>query len=146
MVWDEFDRDWFDDLKRLKKRMNRFFKFFNEAPFESSSFREPLMDFFEEDGEYVVYLELPGVEKKDIELNIVDHGLEIKVEKNVDVEKKREGFYRFERSYSGFYRVVPLPADADVDKLRAKYKNGILEVRIKKKTRAKKRGRSIKIE
>lgn len=98
------------------------------------SYRRPLMDLYETDKEFVSTLELPGVTRDDIKVNATDEGVEIKVEKNAEKKEgdPKKGFYRMERSYSGFYRYVPMPKNADISKLNASYREGLLELRVPK--------------
>ena len=91
--------------------------------------REPLVDVAEEDDEVVVVAELPGVEKEDIELNATEKELII----SVDTERRK------------YYKRLELPAEVDPKSARASYRNGILEVRLKK-VRPERRGERIKIE
>ncbi len=91
--------------------------------------REPLVDVYEEDDEIVVVAELPGVEKEDIDLNATERELVI----SVDTEKRK------------YYKRLELPAEVDPKSAKASYKNGVLEVRLKK-ARPERRGERIKIE
>lgn len=92
------------------------------------------MDLYETDHEIVSLIELPGVTKEDIKVSSTDDGVEIKVEKRAEEKEvdPKKGFYRMERSYSGFYRYVPMPKNADLSKLDASYKEGILELKVPK--------------
>jgi HSP20 family protein len=98
------------------------------------SYRRPIMDLYETDKEIVSAIELPGVTKDDIKVNATDEGIEVKVEKKAEKKEgdPKKGFYRMERCYSGFYRYVPMPKNADLSKLDASYKEGILELRVPK--------------
>ena len=100
-----------------------------------SKFRQPLADVYDNDKEIIVKVEVPGADKKDIIVTPVDNGIEIKVEKKSEIRKEDEknGIYKLERSYAGFYRYFSLPSYADLDKIDANYKDGILELKIKKK-------------
>lgn len=98
------------------------------------SYRRPIMDLYETDKEIVSAIELPGVTKDDIKVNATDEGVEVKVEKKAERKEgdPKKGFYRMERSYSGFYRYVPMPKNADLSKLDASYNDGVLELRVPK--------------
>jgi len=97
-------------------------------------YRRPVMDLYETDKEIVSVLEIPGVTKDDIKVNATDEGIEIKVEKKAEKKEgdPKKGFYRMERSYSCFYRYVPMPKNADLPKLDASYREGILELKVPK--------------
>ena len=95
MFWDPFD-----ELERMHEEMNRLFrrplledKKGNELV-KFSGFRTPKCNMYETDKSVVATFELPGVEKKDIELNISDDRFEVKVEKKAEKEEKSKGMYR----------------------------------------------------
>ena len=64
------------------------------------NFRKPLTDIWETENEVVASIEIPGVDKKDIDINLTEDKLEIKVEKKHEKEDKKKGMYRLERSYA----------------------------------------------
>ncbi len=100
----------------------------------------PLIDIVENEEEIVVRVEIPGINKEDIMLNLMGGRLEIKAEREKEQIENKEEFYKEERSYSGFYRSVELPDEVISEKSEAEYKDGILTVRMpKEKTRNKKR-------
>ena len=106
-----------------------------------SALRNPLSDIYETDREVVAAVELPGVDKKDIRVNIADNALEIKVERKDEKkeEDRKKGFIRQERSFTGFYRQFPLPSGVDASKADAAFRNGVLELRLPKTGGAKKK-------
>jgi HSP20 family protein len=75
-----------------------------------------------------VKAELPGMEEKDIEVTLTDDGLSISGEKKTEKEEKGKTFVRREMSYGSFRRLIPLPAPVEADKVKASFKNGILEI------------------
>lgn len=117
-------------------------------PLASASYRKPVADFWETDNEVVATFELPGVDKKDIETNVDDNTLEVKVEKRDDDrhEDKEKGVVSKTSSYTGFYRRIPLPDGVDSEKTDATYNNGVLEVRIPKKEEKKKNRKKIDVK
>ncbi len=131
----------FEEMRRLQREINRSFGDFwdsdklkalpdsNERK-TALAMRTSLTDLEETDKEVIAKFELPGVDKKDIQLNITDNRIEVKVEKKQEAKVEKKGFYREERSYSGFYRVMALPSEVIPEKAKAKYKDGILEVTI----------------
>ncbi len=88
--------------------------------------RDPLIDIYEEDGELVVVGEVPGVDKKDIELRASSHELEIIAESHVGGPSARK-----------YHKIVALPAEINPDIAKARYNNGILEVRLEKLSKEK---------
>ncbi len=116
-------------------------------PFNFSLFREvtyPAINISENEKEIKVKAELPGLEPKDVELTIQNNTLILKGEKKLEEEEKKDNFHRIECSYGSFYRSIPLPTEIDESKVSAKFKNGILEIRLPKKEEA--RGKKIPIE
>ena len=106
--------------------------------------KPPMVDVFEEKDEIVVKAELPGIEKDNIEVNLTDHTLTIKGEKKKEEEIKEANYYRAERSYGSFLRTLDVPKDVRADKVKASFKNGILEVRMPKTEEAK--AKEVKVE
>ncbi|MEM5812581.1 MAG: Hsp20/alpha crystallin family protein [Candidatus Aenigmatarchaeota archaeon] len=154
-----------DEMRRIQEDMERAFaEFFRHEPLTQSNFmlpsrmhkdsivksefRHPLADIWETDNEIVIKVELPGVEKKDIQVHAVEGGIEVKVERKAEYKEvdKKKGFYRFERSYSGFYRHFPLPEIADTSKVDATYSNGVLELKIPKKELKERKARQIEVK
>jgi len=106
----------------------------------------PGVDVYEEKDEVVAKAELPGLEKNDIEVNVVDHQLTIKGEKKQEREIEEKNFYRAERSYGAFFRTIEMPAEVESDKAKASFKNGVLEIHIPKTEEAKKKHKQVRIE
>ncbi len=147
-----------DEMQRIQEEMNSLFNNFWDfepedtkllsGPVESreiSKYRQPLADIWETDNEVIATLEMPGVDKNDIQINVNENNLEIKVEKKQEKEDKKKGMYRLERSYKGFYRRFSLPTNVKADKANATYKNGVLEIKIPKSKEEKEKTKQIKV-
>jgi HSP20 family protein len=106
----------------------------------------PSVDLFEEKDDIVVKAELPGIDKDNIEVNVSDHHLTIKGKKKKEEEVKQEDYYRCERSYGSFLRTLELPKDVRADKVKASFKDGVLEVRLPKTEEAKAKEIKVKVE
>jgi HSP20 family protein len=104
----------------------------------------PAIDVSEDDANYVVSVELPGVKKDDVTIECHDHVLTIRGEKKGENEEKKQKGRYFERSYGAFSRSFTLPPDADPDRIQASFKDGVLTVTIAKTEQAKPRVISIK--
>jgi HSP20 family protein len=92
----------------------------------------PKMDVIDRDKEIFVKAELPGIDKKDLEISITNNQLVIKA-KTCHEEKEEKGDYlRQEISKSELYRSVLLPGDVDVDKVKTSFKNGVLKITLPK--------------
>ncbi len=121
----------------LHDRMNRFFDdFFAPATRtdDGLAFRNwnPSADVFEEDGQYVIKAELPGVDRKDIHVDVENGVLVLKGERTEDKELKEENYYRKERAYGNFQRSFALPEGVDTDAIKADYKDGVLKITVPK--------------
>jgi HSP20 family protein len=94
----------------------------------------PKMDVFEENGELVVRAELPGVSKKDLDINLEDDILTIKAEKKEEKEEGEKGttHYTRERRFGQYIRYMKLPARVDAEKISATLKKGLLEIKLPK--------------
>lgn len=100
----------------------------------------PVVDIYETEKDIVVKAEAPGVDKKDIAVDINDGVLTVKGERKNTEEVKEDKFYRKERVYGKFQRSFHLPEGTDYDKINADFKDGILTVTIPKaETRKSKR-------
>lgn len=122
-------------LAPLRKEMDRLFERFWEGDFPAlPAFGEwsPALDVSETKDAVVVKAEVPGMDPKDIQLSLQENMLTIKGEKRQEKEEKGEHFYRAERSYGAFARVVRLPVSVDGEKVTASFKNGLLTVTLPK--------------
>jgi len=106
----------------------------------------PRLDVEETDTEYHVSAELPGMDEKDVKVRIDEDTLVIEGEKKHEQEKKGQGYYRSERSYGSFRRVVPLSGQIDVDKIDAHFKKGVLTITLPKLPEAQRQVKHIPIQ
>lgn len=114
----------------------------------TQGFFTPKLDIKASDAEYAVSAELPGVSEKDISLEVEDRTLILSGEKKEEHEDKKEGdggYYRMERSYGSFRRALALPDDADIESVKADFKDGVLRVNIPRKTPVNEGKKSIAI-
>jgi HSP20 family protein len=103
----------------------------------STTIWSPAVDIFETPNEIVVKAELPGMERKDIALNLESNVLTLKGERRFLRETKEENYHRIERSYGGFSRAFSIPVTVDEEKIRADYKDGVLTIVLPKKDQVK---------
>ena len=94
---------------------------------------KPTLDLGATDKAYHITVEIPGVEEKDVKLEIVNDTLTISGEKKQEKEEKEKNYYRMERSYGAFRRVLSLPEDVDQDGIKAAFKKGVLTVTLPRK-------------
>ena len=92
----------------------------------------PVVDIYDNDDTIVIKAELPGVDKKDIKVDVNGRILTLKGERSTDNEVKEDDYYRRERSFGKFERSFTLSADVDPDKIKADFKDGVLKLSIPK--------------
>lgn len=102
-------------------------------PRMSEGVLKPTLDLGATDKEYTLTLEIPGVDEKDVRIEIADNTLTIQGEKKQEDEEKGKNYYRMERSYGSFQRVLSLPEDVDQENITATFKKGVLTVSMPRK-------------
>ncbi len=90
----------------------------------------PAIDALTEDGDLVIRAELPGVRQEDVDITLQNNLLTIRGERKAEQEEQRGGYYVRERRYGSFSRSLTVPEGLDESKIRARYENGVLEVRV----------------
>jgi HSP20 family protein len=141
-------------LDAFQQEMNRlfddFFKGFGLRPsmesVESFGAFAPQVDMSEDDKSIKVIAELPGIDEKDIDINLSKDSLTIKGEKKLEKEQKGEQSYYAERSFGSFTRVIPLPTEVNPDKAEASFTKGVLTVSMPKMHEEKKEQKKIEIK
>ncbi|MBE0427964.1 MAG: Hsp20/alpha crystallin family protein [Nitrospirae bacterium] len=106
----------------------------------------PSVDVFTEGDDVVVKAELPGMQKEDIDVSLTEDAITISGEKKKEEKVEKKDYYSLERSYGSFKRSFSLPAEVQTEKASAKFKDGILEIRIPKTEEAKQKEKKIPIE
>ncbi len=125
--------DPFDEIKRTQDRLNQLFEeFMPVEEWAGGKVYAPAIDIMEEDNKLVVTTDLPGVDKKDIEINVKEDMLEISAKCGREKETEEEGYLRRERAYTRFYRAVRLPTNVTDENATAKMENGVLTITIPK--------------
>jgi len=139
------------DVISLRDEIDRLFEDF--FPIRSSERRDlfsdvlsPAIDIYETKDDVVIKAEIPGINKEDIKINIVDNSLIIEGEKKQEKEVKDENYYRVERRYGTFRRVIDIPVPVKTEEVEATYKDGVLEVRLPKKEEAKPKEIEVKVK
>ena len=133
--------DPFAGSQDLQKEMNRLFEVFSgradrPAPPPEVAWN-PAADIYETKDEMVAVLELPGVSQKEIDISLVGDTLIVRGERHRQDQVGEENYYRVERIYGPFSRTLLLPSVVDADRIKAVYKNGLLEIRLPKREEAK---------
>ncbi|MCA1438550.1 MULTISPECIES: Hsp20/alpha crystallin family protein [unclassified Bradyrhizobium] len=106
----------------------------------------PAVDLSESDKAYEITAELPGLDEKDIEVQVINGGLTIKGEKKEHKEEKHKDYYLSERSYGSFARYFGLPECVEASKIEASVKNGVLRVTLPKNAEAQKPPKKIDVK
>src|SRR3990172_3685700 len=110
-------------------------------PFNGGTFRTagvfPPVNVWEEGDCFYAEAELPGVDPKEIEIEVVGNVLTLRGEKKHEREEEGKGFHYVERRYGGFNRNIELPISVDSEKVSAAYKNGVLTVTLPKHPESK---------
>jgi HSP20 family protein len=118
--------------------LDRFFEDFElPSPFSGEMTFTPAFDVSETENELIVKAEVPGMDQKDIDINLSDGLLTIKGEKKHEKEDKNENYHCVERHYGKFSRTMRVPFEVEADKVDATYKDGVLKVTLPKSETAK---------
>src|SRR6266702_8118356 len=127
------------ELADVENRLSRFFgrRRTNGRDDLTIADWEPLADITEDDKEYIIKAELPDVKKEDVKVTVENGVLTIAGERKFEKEEKNKKYHRVERGYGSFVRTFALPDDADANKVKAQFKQGMLEVHLPKNEKAK---------
>ncbi len=127
----------FMDLISLQEKMNKRFEETvsphagKEGEIQTGTWY-PSVDILENDKEFIIRAELPGIDLSDVNLEVTDNLLTLKGERQFEGDRKKENYHRVERSYGSFHRSFSLPGTVDQSKINARLKDGILVVTLPK--------------
>ena len=147
----------FMDLDRWERDAQRMMDQFFGRPFmpwrperwlrtEPTEINAPDVDVYVEKDDIVIKAELPGMEKGDIQVNLSNHILTLTGEKKREEKIRDEDYFCSERAYGSFSRTLELPGDVQGEKVKASFKNGVLEIRLPVAEAAKARTIKVKVE
>lgn len=127
--FDELESFWEDTFPagwpmRWSNRMMR--------PFSAMTGKMPLVDVIDAEDKVIVRAELPGIEKKDLDVSVSDHTVTIKAETRHEEKEEKGDYYRSEIQRGAYARTVTLPAEVDGTKAKASLKDGMLELTLPK--------------
>jgi HSP20 family protein len=144
-----------EPFRELEDMHNRLVSFFNRRLPLLEEFPEaeeltlaawtPRVDIVEDDKEYLINVELPGVKKDEVKVSVKDRVLSISGERKSEKEEKGRKYRRTERTYGAYVRSFTLPEDASGEKLKADFGDGILKVHIPKEEGAKTKAIEVKV-
>lgn len=124
----------FRDLDLIDQRIRRLWSGFGLAPTAM-----PAADIYESGGEYIVELEVPGYDEKELQVQVSDHVLTVKGERKEEKETTEKSMHLSERLESSFERSFELPAEVDSAELKAEYAKGVLSLHLPKTAEVKPR-------
>lgn len=143
--------DPFMDMERLRGQMNNLFnlslsKWLDPVQDEEPGLSwGPALDLYDKKNEIVVKAEIPGIKKNEIDLVLEDGVLTIRGEKKTEEKKDADGLIKRELFYGSFQRSLQLPSEVDEKKVKASYRDGVLEIVLPKKESAKQKQLKIDI-
>ena len=125
------------EMPTLPGRFNRlfddpFFHIGRMADDRNLGMWNPAVDLYEKDDHFMIIAELPGVDKKDIKIDLKDHVLTLKGERSYENDVKEDNYYHKERAFGIFQRAFRLPVNLDPEKIHADFKDGVLKIEISK--------------
>jgi HSP20 family protein len=136
-------------LARLHDELDRMFQEFSLSSFFPTwgerGHWSPALDLYEKNGSLIVEAELPGIPREAVKISCTDHTLTIQGETEKEEEEKKEGYYRSERRYGSFYRVLALPQEVDFQQARAQFRDGVLQITLPKSAKAEAKQQTIPI-
>ena len=134
-VWNTGIDRWFDNFLNSDLKLS-----------DDISTVQPVVNVEETENEYLISAELPGMDKKDINISIDDNVLSISGEKKSETKSEDKNYHRFERNYGKFYRSFELPHSVDRENIDASYKNGVLNISLPKAEEAKPKQIEVKVK
>lgn len=105
----------------------------------------PQVDVSHNNNELTICVDLPGMHKDDVKVDVTEDAVTIQGERRREHEEEKGGVFRSERSYGSFYRVIPLPDGAITDQAKATFRNGVLEIKLPAPPEQVSRGRRLEI-
>jgi len=139
-------------LRQMTSELDRIFEDWPSfrwsafKPFDADSSWSPKIDVFERDNRLVTRVDLPGMKKEDITVEVTDGHLALSGERKREREEKKDNVYRSECEYGSFYRAVPLPQGVKLEDVKATFKDGVLEVSTPLPQQPEKSARKVAIE
>ena len=132
-------------LRDLEDEFSRIFGSWTRDLDRPTGAWSPAVDVKETDEAYTIEADLPGVNKEDIELTVLDNALTIKGERKSEKEAKEEGYHRVERRYGSFQRSFHVPGGFDPGKVSANFDKGVLRVTLPKREESKPKQIEVKV-
>lgn len=132
-------------MNELQRELSNFFPSRTTANFDSEEW-SPAVDISDEDDKFVIKADLPGVKADDIKVTVENDVLTIKGERESEKREQSDNYKRIERFSGSFMRRFTLPEAANLEKIKAKTTDGVLELTVPKKSKAKANPVEIKVD
>ena len=141
---------WPSELFGVQREINRLFDNFFHGGTQADetlagSYWTPAVDIAEQENDYLVKMDLPGVAREDVKISLESNILTVRGEKKQEKEEKNKNFHRVERSYGSFQRSFTLPTTVKSDKIDAAFKDGVLTIALPKSEESKPRQIEVKV-
>lgn len=141
--------DPFQELMGIQDRMNQLFRS-NYAGYGDDSLTSgawaPAVDIYETPEVIEMTFEIPGVNQKDIRVNIENNLLMVSGERKLEHEDRRDGYHRVERNYGAFQRSFTVPSTIDSNRINAEFANGLLRLTLQKRPETQPRAIEVKVK
>ena len=143
-----------DQLVSLQKEINHLFEeMMNDASLpslwnhmRSTVMASPAIDIVENDKDFRITAEIPGLKAKDIDVSVDRGCITLKGEKKQESQEEKEGYFRHERFYGAFERTIALPETGNLDKAEASVNNGLLTITVPKKAGTQGKQRRLEVK
>jgi HSP20 family protein len=127
----DLESKYLEEMERMQKRMGDLMEEAQKSE-DTGSLVRPLADVQETDGEIIIIMDLPGIEKQNVDITISDDELSVVAERKTDTEIAEEKYHKRERTYEKFERTVSLPTGVKMDEAKARLADGVLQIIIPK--------------
>ncbi|MBD3223203.1 MAG: Hsp20 family protein [Caldithrix sp.] len=136
------------NLLGLRDEMDRLFENFLTPEWRTTEGQAitPVLDMEENENEYIVSAELPGMNKDDVKITFQNNTLTLSGEKKAEKEINEENYHRVERRYGKFCRTVNIPGEVKNEDIEASFNDGILKIHMPKAEESKRRQIEVKVK
>ncbi len=136
----------YNPWRELDEQINRIFADMPSLTGSASGAYAPAVDMRETDSEYLLDVDLPGLQNDDIDITVVEDTLTLQGTRKAEQQNNEGGVHRRERSFGSFRRSFRFPGGVDAEKITARFEHGVLHVRVPKPAEAKPRKIAVSVE
>ena len=127
----DLESKYLEEMERMQKRMSELMAEVETREDQGSKIR-PLADVQETDGEIIVTMDLPGIDKQNVDITISDDELSVVAERKTETDIAEKNYHKRERTYKKFERTVSLPTGVKMEEAKARLAEGVLQIAIPK--------------